>query len=65
LALDFRTSFRTVEKWVFSRMSLRIENGSVFLEVGDTIIATAVYRSHAAADGQGAWIVSNKSRTLV
>jgi len=39
-------------------VSLRIENNSMSAAAGGRVIATAAFRQHAAADGQGAWIVS-------
>ena len=42
-------------------MSLRIDNDFMALEVGGEIIATARFSQHAAANGQGAWIVSDRS----
>ena len=45
-------------------MSLRIDNDFMALDVGGEIIATAWFSQHAAADGQGAWIVSDRSARL-
>jgi hypothetical protein len=45
-------------------MSLRIENNSMSLEVDGRVIATARFGEHATADGQGAWIVSDRPRRL-
>jgi 1,6-anhydro-N-acetylmuramate kinase len=45
-------------------MSLRIDNELMALEVGGEIIATARFRRDAAADGQGAWVVSDRSSRL-
>ena len=45
-------------------MSLRIENNSMSLEVDGHVIATARFSEHAAANGQGAWIVSDRPRRL-
>jgi len=39
-------------------MSTKINDGSMALEIGARVIATAELREHAAADGQGAWVVS-------
>ena len=39
-------------------MASRIENNFLTAEYDGRVIATARYNSHAAADGQGAWIVS-------
>ena len=45
-------------------MSLRIENNSMSLDVDGRIVATARFSEHAAANGQGAWIVSDRLRRL-
>ncbi len=45
-------------------MSLRIENNSMSLEVDGHVLATARFSEYAAADGQGAWIVSDRSGRL-
>jgi hypothetical protein len=45
-------------------MSLRIDNDFMALEVDGEIVATARFSQHAAADGHGAWIVSNRSARL-
>jgi hypothetical protein len=45
-------------------MSLRIDNDFMALEVGGEIIATARFDQYAAADGRGAWIVSDRSARL-
>jgi hypothetical protein len=45
-------------------MPLRIENESMSLEVDSHIVATAVFREHAAADGHGAWVVSDRPGRL-
>ena len=39
-------------------MSTKINDGSMALEIGARVIATAELREHAAADGQGAGVVS-------
>jgi hypothetical protein len=39
-------------------MSVRINANSMTLEIDDRIVATARYGQHAAADGNGAWVVS-------
>ena len=39
-------------------MSTKINDGSMVLEIGDRVIATAEFREHAAADGHGARIVA-------
>jgi hypothetical protein len=46
-------------------MSLRIDNESMSLEVNGRVIATARFAPHAAADGHGAWIVSDRSARLL
>ncbi len=39
-------------------MSTKIDNDSMTLEIDGRVIATAEFRERAAADGQGAWVVS-------
>ncbi len=39
-------------------MSTKIDNDFMSLEIDGRVITTAEFREHAAADGQGAWIVS-------
>ena len=39
-------------------MSTEINDGSMSLEIGGRVIATAELRERAAADGHGAWVVS-------
>jgi len=39
-------------------MSVRINATSITLEIDDRVVATARFSQHAAADGNGAWIVS-------
>jgi hypothetical protein len=39
-------------------MSTKINDASMSLEIDGRVIATAELREHAAAGGQGAWIVS-------
>ena len=39
-------------------MSTKINDDSMSLEIDGRVIATADFREHAAADGQGAWTVS-------
>jgi hypothetical protein len=39
-------------------MAIRIESEFMALEVDGAIVATARFSRHAAADGNGAWIVS-------
>jgi hypothetical protein len=45
-------------------MTLRIEMHSMSLEVADQVVATAQFSQHAAGDGQGAWIVSDRPGRL-
>jgi hypothetical protein len=45
-------------------MSIRIESESMALEVNGAIVATARFSQHAAADGNGAWIVSTHPARL-
>ena len=40
-------------------MAVRIDDDFMTAEFGGRVIATARYSSHAAADGQGAWVVSD------
>ena len=40
-------------------MSTKINDDSMSLEISGHVIATAKFREHAAADGHGAWIVSD------
>ena len=40
-------------------MAARIDDDYMTAEFGGRVIATARYSSHAAADGQGAWVVSD------
>jgi hypothetical protein len=40
-------------------MAARTEDQLMTAEHGGRVIATARYSSHAAADGQGAWVVSD------
>jgi hypothetical protein len=37
---------------------IRITDGMMVLEIGNSVVATARFSEHAAADGHGAWIVS-------
>ena len=39
-------------------MAVRIEDDFMTLEVNGAVVATARFSQHAAADGNGAWIVS-------
>ena len=45
-------------------MAIRIEDNFMALEVGGTIVATARFSKDAAADGNGAWIVSTHPARL-
>jgi hypothetical protein len=45
-------------------MSPRIDDDIMSLEVGGEVVATARFTQHAAADGRGAWIVSDRSGRL-
>jgi hypothetical protein len=45
-------------------MATRIEDDFMTAEFGGRVIAAARYSSHAAADGQGAWIVSDHPSRL-
>ena len=45
-------------------MSLRIDDEIMSLEVGGEVVAIARFSQHAAADGQGAWIVSDRPGRL-
>jgi len=45
-------------------MAIRIGDDSMSLEIGDSVVATARFRQHAAADGNGAWIVSTHPARL-
>ena len=46
-------------------MAARIEDQLMTAEYGGRVIATAQYSTDAAADGQGAWIVSGLPHRLV
>jgi hypothetical protein len=39
-------------------MAIRIMDDTMALEIGNCVVATARFSEHAAADGNGAWIVS-------
>jgi hypothetical protein len=39
-------------------MAIHITGDTMILKVGDRVVATARFSGHAAADGNGAWIVS-------
>ena len=45
-------------------MSTKINDCSMSLEIDGRLMATAEFREHAAADGQGAWTVSTYPRRL-
>jgi hypothetical protein len=45
-------------------MAARIDDDFMSAEYDGRVIATARYSAHAAADGQGAWIVSGLPRRL-
>jgi hypothetical protein len=45
-------------------MAIQIEDNLMTLTVGDTVLATARFSRHAAADGNGAWIVSTHPARL-
>jgi hypothetical protein len=45
-------------------MGARIDDDTMTAEYGGLVIATARYSAHAAADGQGAWIVSDHPSRL-
>ena len=45
-------------------MAVRIEDNFMALEVNGAVVATARFSQHAAADGNGAWIVSTHPARL-
>ena len=45
-------------------MSTKINDDSMSLEIDGHVVATAEFSDHAAANGQGAWIVSSHPRRL-
>ena len=45
-------------------MAVRIEDNFMTLEVNGTVVATARFSKDAAADGNGAWIVSTHPARL-
>ena len=45
-------------------MTIHIGDDSMSLEIGDRVVATARFSQHAAADGNGAWIVSTHPARL-
>ena len=46
-------------------MAGRVDDDFMTAEHGRRVVATAQFSSHAAADGQGAWIVSDHSQPFV
>jgi hypothetical protein len=45
-------------------MAIRIEDNLMTLEADGAVVATARFSQHAAADGNGAWIVSTHPARL-
>jgi hypothetical protein len=45
-------------------MALRITHDTMTLEIDNRVVAIARFSEHAAADGDGAWIVSTHSARL-
>ena len=45
-------------------MAVRFSGGFMVCELGGDVVATARFSQHAAADGQGAWIVSTRPARL-
>jgi hypothetical protein len=45
-------------------MAIHITDDTMSLEIGDRVVATARFSEHAAADGNGAGIVSTHSARL-
>jgi hypothetical protein len=45
-------------------MSLKIDDDIMSLEVGGQVVATARFAQHSAADGHGAWIMSDRPGRL-
>jgi hypothetical protein len=45
-------------------MSIRINPNSMTLEIDNRVVATARFSEHAAADGNGVWIVSTHPARL-
>ena len=45
-------------------MAIRITDDAMTLELDDRVVATARFSEHAAADGNGAWIVSTHPASL-
>ena len=46
-------------------MGICIGTDSMTLEMGDRVVATTRFSEHAAADGNGAWIVSTRHTQLL
>lgn len=45
-------------------MAIRIYDDTMTLEIDDRVVATARFSQHAAADGNGVWIVSTHPARL-
>jgi hypothetical protein len=45
-------------------MAIRINDIEMMLMIGEEIVATARFSRHAAAEGNGAWIVSTREASL-
>jgi hypothetical protein len=45
-------------------MTIRIYDDTITLKLDDRVVATARFSQHAAADGNGAWIVSTHPARL-
>jgi hypothetical protein len=45
-------------------MAIHITHDTMAVKIGDRVVATARFSEHAAADGNGAWIVSAHSARL-
>jgi hypothetical protein len=45
-------------------MAIHITGDTMTLKTGDRVVATARFSQHAAADGNGAWIVSTHPARL-
>jgi hypothetical protein len=45
-------------------MAIRIDTDSMISEIDNRVVATARFSEHAAADGNGAWIVSTHPARL-
>jgi hypothetical protein len=46
-------------------MGIRTEDDFTALDVYGTVVATARFRQHAAAAGNGAWVVSTRAARLL